>query len=258
MSWTQRHGWPRWIGLFVCALLLFGTAFLFFGLLLPTIAEQAGALIGNLPRLRDQFLAQLPASGPIRDSANHAFSSSAFSDPAPLAKQVFAWASFALEGVAKFFLMLIVAIYFLADGKRVSEWLLAFLPPLQREKADAAFVDITSVVSHYVVGQIITSALCGVYAFVVLAVLHVPNALALSVLAAVLDVLPLIGFFLFTIPAIAVALSVSATTALIVAALYLAYKFVEDYFIVPFIYGNALKLSTLTVLLACLAALAAR
>ncbi|MDQ6860553.1 MAG: AI-2E family transporter, partial [Verrucomicrobiota bacterium] len=29
---------------------------------------------------------------------------------------------------------------------------------------------------------------------------------------------------------------------------------VEDYFIVPYVYGNALKLSTLTVLLSCLAA----
>lgn len=254
LSYTQRKGAPRWLSLLLCALLLFGSSFLFFGLLLPILASQGGALIGNLPRLRDQILAQLPASGPLRDSANHMLDSSAFSNPAPLAKQVFAWASFALEGVAKFFLMLIVALYFLADGKRVSEWLLAFLQPLQREKATEAFKEITSVVSHYVVGQIITSTICGIYAFVVLAVLHVPNALALAVLAAVLDVLPLIGFFLFTIPAVAVALSVSGITALIVAGLYLAYKLAEDYFIVPLVYGNALKLSTLTVLLACLAA----
>ncbi|MDQ6809864.1 MAG: AI-2E family transporter [Verrucomicrobiota bacterium] len=254
LRWTQRKGWPRWTSLFLCGVLLFGSAFLFFGLLLPTIASQGGALIGNLPRLRDQILAQLPSSGPVRDSADHIMGASAFSHPEPLAKQILSWASFALEGVAKFFLMLVIALYFLADGKRVSEWLLALLPRVQRKKAAEAAKEITSVVSHYVAGQLVTSALCGAYAFVVLAVLHVPNALALAVLAAVLDVLPLIGFFLFTIPAIAVASSVSGTTALIVAALYIAYKFAEDYFIVPLVYGNALKLSTLTVLLACLAA----
>ena len=253
-AWTERKRWPRWLGLLVCGVLLFGSAFLFFGLLVPTIASQAGVLIGNLPHLRDQLLAQLPESGPLRDAANHIFGSSVFTHPEPLVKKVGAWAGFALEAIAQFFLMLVIALYFLADGRRVSAWLVAFLPPIHRVKTATAFAEITSVVSHYVIGQIITSALCGIYAFTVLAVLHVPNALALAVLAAVLDVLPLIGFFLFTVPAVAVASSVSPAAALIVAILYLAYKFAEDYIIVPLVYGNALKLSTLTVLIACLVA----
>lgn len=136
----------------------------------------------------------------------------------------------------------------------MSQWLLAFLPTSERVKASAAFVEIAQVVAHYMIGQIITSALCGVYAFLVLFFLHVPNAPMLAALAAVLDVLPLIGFFLFTIPAIAVALTVSSTAALIVAICYGAYKVAEDYFIVPYVYGNALKLSTLTLLLSCLVA----
>lgn len=254
LAWTERHRWPRFLGLLLCALLLFGSAFLFFGLLVPLIASQAGALISELPRLRDQLLALLPPSGPLRDAADHVFGTSAFSHPEPLVKAVGAWAGFALEAIARFFLMLIVALYFLADGRRVSAWLIAFLPPIHREKTATAFREISSVVSLYVLGQFITSALCGIYAFTVLAVLHVPNALALAVLAAVLDILPLIGFFLFTIPAVAVASSVSPMAALIVAVCYLAYKVAEDYVIVPLVYGNALKLSTLTVLVACLVA----
>jgi predicted PurR-regulated permease PerM len=254
LDWTRRKGWPRWLGLFLCGLLLFGSAFLFFGLLVPMLAREAGSLIGNLPRLRDELLARLPPSGPIHEAASHIFGSSAFSNPEPLVKKIGAWAGFALSAIAQFFLMLVIALYFLADGKRVSEWLIAFLPPIHREKTRAAFAEITGVVSRYVVGQLITSTLCGIYAFTVLFLLHVPNALALAVLAAVLDVLPLIGFFLFTVPAVAAASSVSPTAALIVAALYLLYKGLEDYLLVPLVYGNALKLSTLTVLIACLVA----
>jgi predicted PurR-regulated permease PerM len=254
VTWTERRGWPRWVGLLLAALLLFGSALLFFGMLVPMIGKQAGVLVGSLPQLRDQFLARLPSSGPVREMANNLLGSSVFSNPEPLVKQVGAWAGVVLEAVARFFLMLIIAIYFLADGKRVSSWLIAFLPPVQREKTAVAFTEITSVVSHYIVGQIITSFLCGIFAFVVLAFLHVPNALAFAALAAVLDVLPLIGFFLFTIPAVAVACTVSPNAALIVAVLYVAYKFAEDYLIVPLVYGNALKLSTLTVLIACLVA----
>lgn len=254
LAWVERHGWPRWTGLLLCGILLFGSALLFFGLLLPVIAREAGTLVSNLPRLRDQLLANLPASGPVHDAAAEAFGRTAFSNPEPLVKQIGGWAGDILGAIAGFFLLLVLALYLLADGKRVSEWLIAFLPPVHRDKTRLAFAEITRVVSKYVLGQVITSVLCGIYAYAVLALLHVPNAVALAVLAAVLDVLPLIGFFLFTLPAVAVASSVSPTTALIVAALYLAYKFVEDYVIVPFVYGNALKLSTLTVLLACLVA----
>ncbi len=256
LAWTRRRRWPRWTGLLLCGLLLFGSAFLFFGLLVPTVGTQAGALVGNLPRLRDQSLAVLPSSGPMRDAANHLLGSSAFSNPEPLVKQIAGWASYVLGAIAEFFLMLVLTLYLLADGERVAAWLIAFLPQIHREKTKLTFAEITTVVSRYIVGQVITSVLCGLYAFTVLAVLHVPNALALAVLAAVLDVLPLIGFFLFTIPAVAVAASVSPTAAIIVAALYLAYKFAEDYLLVPLVYGNALRLSTLTVLLACLFAAA--
>ena len=65
-------------------------------------------------------------------------------------------------------------------------------------------------------GQLITSVLCGIFSFIVLSVLHVPNAALLAFIAAVFDILPLIGFFLATIPAMIVASSLSATTAALV------------------------------------------
>src|SRR4030095_8050653 len=88
----------------------------------------------------------------------------------------------------------------------------------------------------------------------VLAILKVPNALLLAVMAGVFDVLPMIGFFLFTIPAVLMAWTVSAPTAAIVAALYVAYHVVENYFIVPKVYGDRLRPPTLTFLISCLAA----
>jgi predicted PurR-regulated permease PerM len=96
--------------------------------------------------------------------------------------------------------------------------------------------------------------LCGTYAFIILSLLHVPNAALLGIIAGVFDILPLIGFFLSILPAVIVALSVSTTTAVLVFVLYGAYHLVENYFIVPKVYGNRLRLSTLTVLVSCMAA----
>jgi predicted PurR-regulated permease PerM len=169
-------------------------------------------------------------------------------------KYVAGWGSVVLEGVIGFFVVLIVAIYFLADGERVYKWLLAFLPEAQRSKLAVAGEEIATVVGDYMVGQVITSVLCAAYVFGVLTALHVPSAALLAVLAGFLDVLPLIGFFLFAIPAVAIALTVSPATAALVGALYVAYHLIENYFIVPKVYGNRLRLSTLTVLVSCLAA----
>jgi predicted PurR-regulated permease PerM len=102
-------------------------------------------------------------------------------------------------------------------------------------------------------GQLITSLLCAGYVFGMLTLLHVPNALLLAVLAGIFDVLPIIGFFPAVVPAAAVALTVAPGTAFLVFVLYFAYHLIENYFIVPKIYGNRLRLSTLTVLVACLA-----
>jgi predicted PurR-regulated permease PerM len=42
------------------------------------------------------------------------------------------------EGIIGFFIVLVVAIYFLADGERGYKWLLAFLPEAQRKKMTRA------------------------------------------------------------------------------------------------------------------------
>ncbi len=160
----------------------------------------------------------------------------------------------AVVHVAEFFLVLIIAFYFVLDGQRVYRWLVAFLPEQHRRKMDSAADEITMVVGHYIAGNLLTSVLCAVYAFVVLQALHIPGAPLLAILAGVFDLLPIIGFFLFTIPATLVALTVSPNAAVLVALLYGAYHLAENYVIVPKVYGNRLRLATLTVLIWCLAA----
>ena len=254
IKWSEKHRWPKWAGLLVAALLLLGSTALFVVILAPTVASEGVTFVKELPALKDQILNRLPRSGPIPDFANQLLSSSAFSNPDTVLKYVADWGRVVLEGLIGFITVLIVAIYFLADGERVYKWFLVFLPETQRQKMALAGEEVATVVGHYMVGQVITSVLCAAYAFGVLSALHVPSAVLLAVLAGIFDVLPLIGFFLFAIPAVAIALTVSPATAALAGALYLAYHLIETYFIVPKVYGNRLRLSTLTVLVSCLSA----
>jgi predicted PurR-regulated permease PerM len=113
--------------------------------------------------------------------------------------------------------------------------------------------EVSEVVYAYVRGQMITSALFGAYTLIVLHVFHVPAALPLAVLAGVCDVIPLVGIILATLPAVLLALALSPATAAIVLVFYVGYHLVEAYLIVPRVYGQRLRLSTLAVLLALMA-----
>lgn len=245
LHWTRRRRWPDWSGILLIALLLFVSVALFAGILIPTIGNQGAEIIKKLPSFQQETVARLPSS--LRDAGTKLFESASFSNPEPLMKQFLAWGTVAVQGLGEFLIVLVLAVYFVADGERVYRWLLAFLPEVHRNKAGEASLEIGMVVSSYMIGQLITSLLCGVYVFIILSVLHVPSAALLAVIAGVFDILPLIGFFLSIIPAVIIAVSVSPVTAGLVFVLYVAYHLIENYFIVPKVYGDQLRLSTLTV-----------
>ena len=249
----RRHSWPDWVGILVIGLLLFVSVALFAGILIPTVANEGAGMIEKLPSFQKEVIDRIP-SQVLRDAVNRLFESASFSNPEPLMKQFVAWGTVAVQGLAELLVVLVVAVYFVADGERVYQWLLAFLPEVHRKKVGEASLEIADVVGSYMLGQLITSLLCGVYTFTILSVLHVPNAALLAVIAGVFDILPLIGFFLAIIPALIVAVSVSPVTGGLVFVLYGAYHLVENYFIVPKVYGDRLRLSTLTVLVSCMAA----
>ena len=82
--------------------------------------------------------------------------------------------------------------------------------------------------------------------------MQVPAALLLALLAGILDFVPVVGFFLSAAPAIMLALTVSPGVAAGVAAFYVAYNMVENYYIQPKVYGRELELSDLAVITAFL------
>jgi predicted PurR-regulated permease PerM len=248
----RYRGCPDWCGVLLIALLLFVSVGLFAGILIPTIGNEGAEMIKKLPSFQQEVVHRVPE--PLRDATNKLFESASFSNPEPLTKEFFAWGTVAVQGLGKFLVILVLAVYFVADGERVYRWLLAFLPESHRKKTAEAALEIGNVVSNYMFGQLITSTICGVSAFTILSVLHVPNAALLAVIAAVFDILPMIGFFLSIIPALIIAISNSPVTAGLVLLFYAAYHLVEVYFIVPKIYGDRLRLSTLTVLVSCMAA----
>lgn len=173
---------------------------------------------------------------------------------APDASELAGYAMAIGAAVANALLMIAIAsiltLYLLIDGRRTWEWVVAYVPPRNRLRAQQTAEAARKAVRSYVAGNVATSIFASVVVFVALSLLHVPAALLLALLAGVCDFVPVLGFAVSAIPAILLALTVSTGTGIAAAAVYLAYHLAENYFIGPKVYGGQLRLSNLAVLLA--------
>src|SRR5207253_1762705 len=80
-----------------------------------------------------------------------------------------------------------------------------------------------------------------------------PNAVALGLVVALLDLIPLAGATLAAIVVVLVALAAKGlTAAIVVAVFFIVYQQVENHLLQPVVYGRTVQLSPLAVLIAVL------
>ena len=143
-----------------------------------------------------------------------------------------------------------VTVYLLIEGRRTRAWVVAFVPQQRREQVERTLAESRDVIWAYAVGNVITSIFATIWVLGSMMALHVPAALLLALIAGIADFVPVLGFVASALPAAALALTVSAETALITLVLYITYHAIENYLIAPWAYGQRLKLSDLAVILA--------
>ncbi len=253
VEWLDSKKMKHWVSLLVVIGALLAVIGVCLALVLPALVERATAFNNDLPKLREAALNQLPTSGGLRQSAEGMLEGAKSFEAGPWVSKVLSAGSIALSGLSEIVLLLVIGLYLLIDGNKTFNWFLAFFSPLNRRKIRNTAEEISKVIFGFVTGQVITSAIVMIYVYIVLSLLHVPAPLMLSILAGVLDILPILGFIVSTVPAFLLALSVSPQTAFIVLGLYVLFHAIENYFIVPWVYGKNLQLSTLSVLLGLLA-----
>jgi predicted PurR-regulated permease PerM len=93
-------------------------------------------------------------------------------------------------------------------------------------------------------------AIQGVVSAVDLLLLGVPYALVLGAFVSVAAIIPYLGAWLSAIPAVLVALTVSPTTAVLTALLFLGIQQLEGNFLTPKIQGDTLRVHPVLVFLA--------
>jgi predicted PurR-regulated permease PerM len=142
--------------------------------------------------------------------------------------------------------------FMLLEGPAWLERLLGLLPEPSRPRWEAVGRDVYRTVGGYVTGNLLISLIAGVAATMVLLALGMPFALALGLLVAILDLIPLAGATLAAVLVTLVALTESVTTAIVVLAFFVVYQQLENHLLQPLVYGRTVQLSPLAILIAVL------
>lgn len=251
--WVERHNWPRWGGILLASLSLLMAVLAVFALACPLIIGQATKFEKQLPRLRQEVLGHVPNVGPLPALAQKAAKAGDSIKPQAVLEKAATAVKTTATGLLDVVLVLALIVYVMVDGRGTLQWLIAFFPREQRRRVSKGLEEIGERIVAYIIGQSIVSGLFAGYVLLLLSILRVPLALLLALLAGVLDVVPVVGISVTLVLGTVMGFTVSTTTGIIVAGGYLLYHLLENYFILPKVYGRKLKLSTLAVLVSMIA-----
>jgi len=152
------------------------------------------------------------------------------------------------------FLVIILSIYLLFEGPKVTRWLQRGMPRSQRGRTRFLVRTLQRVIGGYIRGQIVMSSLIGVLVGVGMLVAGVPYALLLGVLAFILEFIPTLGTLTSGVICVLLALTKGWLVALIVLAYFVLVHIFEGDIVGPRIIGKAVGLSPMVSMIALVAA----
>ena len=159
----------------------------------------------------------------------------------------------ALTTLLQLLLTFIVAFLLALDAAAIRRVLRRLVPNDYRTDFDQIWRRIRKMLYAYMRGQLIIAALIGLLSGIACAVLGLPDAIALGLVAGITALIPYLGPFIGAIPAILVGLAASPFQALLVAIVYFAISNVILNFVYPKVVGDAVRLPPILVIVAFLA-----
>jgi predicted PurR-regulated permease PerM len=253
VEWLEAHRVKRAWGIALVFTGMLVTTVLALALTVPTLLDQVTTLAKQEPTIRDHIadtLGRWRVSAPLAESLRNvryeALAKTAASTALAYSTRVVAIVAYTVSAV-------FLALYIMIDRDRLRGGLFSVVPRTHHLRLSRILLNLETIVGGYIRGQVLTSVLMAVFVFGLLTATRVPNAIAIAVFAGLADVLPYIGVFLSVGPSVLAALSIGPVAAGVVLVAMFLYEEFESRFLVPRIYGRALRLPSSVVLVALLA-----
>jgi len=258
-----RIGLPRWLSILLVYALVVVVFVLGINLIVSAIVGEIRHFIDDLPSLIDRLEEQLRRMGEIyealdipqefRDLINAELARLAAEgiaiDIGAIIRPVFTSVGSLVGAIFGYLIIPVWAFYLLKDRVKLQASFERSLPPAWREDTVACIGIAGHVFGRWIRGQLILGVTVGVATFVGLMALSAlidpifgRYAVLLSVIAGVLELLPIVGPILAAIPAVLIAATVGIVPALSALGLYFVIQQVENTILVPRVQSEATDL----------------
>jgi predicted PurR-regulated permease PerM len=231
-------------------LLLTGILFLILAIYGPDIADGFYKLFRQLPSAQDRlrgFLERYEWGPAVMDKLSSA--GNALTNPKQMAKiaGIFSTAFGALGSAV---VVVVLSLYFASDPKIYLTGTRRLFAKEYRDRVGEVFDRLEHALRWWLLGRIVTMFIVGILTGGGLAILGVPFAFILGLLAAILNFIPNVGPLIAGVPAVMVGFSQGGTTVLYIVLLYLVIQSLEGYLISPYIQQQAVSTPPALVLIA--------
>ena len=162
----------------------------------------------------------------------------------------FPFLSSTIEFVGGIIIIIFLSIYIAADPELYRRGIMALFPRDSRVRAGQVLSEMGSVLRRWFLTQLLAMVTLGVVTTVILLLLHVKAAVALGVLAGLLEFIPTIGPIISSLPAIAMGFLDSPEKALWVLIAYVVVHFVESHMLIPLLMKGGINLPPVLTILA--------
>jgi predicted PurR-regulated permease PerM len=252
VSWLVARRFPRWAAVttvFVVALAAVGGVL---AATIPVLVDQATQLVQRAPDYLAQANDHSAIFGRLNDRIHfqQRLEQALSGRESILVGELLGASHAVFNALASFVILVVLTVYFLADLPRIRAVGYRLVPASRRPRAILLGDEITAKVGSYVLGNLLVSVIAGILTYAWLLILGVPYALLLSIMVAILDLIPVIGTILAGIITSLVALTVSLPVCLATVGFFVIYRLVENYLLIPKIIGGVLKVPALVTVVA--------
>jgi len=246
VEFFMGHGLKRpWALLVVISGVLLAIA-LFIVAIVPVVTDQITTITDNAPGWLDQLthnkqIQDLNEQYDIIEKAKDYIASG------DLAKTVFGGALNVglkvLSLLGNVFVVVVLTLYFLASLPTIKKAMYQLAPASRRERVTKLGDQIVRSIGGYVSGAFIIALLAGVSTLVFLVIIGLGEyAVALALVVALLDVIPMIGATLGAIIVCAIAFATDPKMGIAAVIFYVAYQQIENYLIYPRVMSRSVEI----------------
>jgi predicted PurR-regulated permease PerM len=254
VGWLTRHGMRRWLAVLTVLLVVFGALAGFLAAAIPPLASQTSQLADHIPHyareLQDHSsqLGKLNAKYHLEQRVQKLVSSKG----SDLISGLLGAGEIVLGAVGSLLVVVVLTVYFLAGLPRIKLFAYRLAPHSRRARVILLGDEIFTKVGAYVLGNFVTSAVAGIGTFAWMMAWGIPYPVLLGLFVALIDLIPVIGSTIGGAVVTLIALTVSLPVALATLGFYVAYRFAEDYLLVPRIMGRAVQVPAVVSVVAVL------